>query len=125
MFGRRIKKMRNEKGLTQEQLAHKFNLSKETFCHYEKERRKPPIDIISDLADFFDTSIDYMMGRTDKRYGINKDEVSPEMLKMIRELKIKDIEVLNYVKNQGFTAEEIKRYIDALKELRLPSTKKD
>lgn len=63
----RIKKERLEKGLNQPELAKVMNISKQTVSHWENGIRIPDTLTLSKLADFFDCSVDYLLGRTDDR----------------------------------------------------------
>lgn len=65
MIGKKIKELRETKGLTQKELADKLGLSDGAIGFYETERRNPPIEILNKLADFFDVSVDYLLGRTE------------------------------------------------------------
>lgn len=65
MIGNKIKKLREQKNLTQDQLAKLVNLSQQTIDHYEKGRAKPSIDTVSLFADVFSVSTDYLLDRTD------------------------------------------------------------
>ena len=62
----RLAELRKAKNLTQKQLAQALNLSETGIQNYENSRRKPAYDVLIALADFFDVSIDYLVGRTDK-----------------------------------------------------------
>ena len=61
-----IKKLRKEKGLTQISLQMKTGVEQALISKYETGERVPPTDTLILLADFFDVSIDYLLGRTDK-----------------------------------------------------------
>lgn len=65
MIGNKIKKLREQRGMTQEQLAKLVSLSQQTVDHYEKGRARPSIDTVNLLADIFSVSTDYLLGRTD------------------------------------------------------------
>ena len=65
-FGERLKKLRLERNLTQEALAEKLQIVKSTIAKYEKNTREPEFEILIKIADFFNTSTDYLLGRTDK-----------------------------------------------------------
>jgi SOS-response transcriptional repressors (RecA-mediated autopeptidases) len=54
-----------KKGLRQEDLALKFKLSKSAIGMYERDEREPSIELIHKFADFFNVSVDYLLGRTD------------------------------------------------------------
>ncbi|WP_018590420.1 helix-turn-helix domain-containing protein [Terrisporobacter glycolicus] len=72
-FGIRFKELRNEKKLTQDELVENFNkkyntrFNKSTISQYENNKRKPEVNILENWADFFDVSIDYLLGRNDER----------------------------------------------------------
>lgn len=65
MIGEKIRLLREQKKMTQEQLAKLVNLSQQTIDHYEKGRAKPSIDTVSLFASIFSVSTDYLLGRTD------------------------------------------------------------
>lgn len=67
MIDNRLKKLRNELNLTQRELSEKLNVSKGSIAMYETGKRSPDNDFLSKLADFFDVSTDYLLGRTDIR----------------------------------------------------------
>ena len=64
-FSEQLKVLRNERGLTQKQLGEVTGLSARGIQDYELEQRKPGLDALIALADYFDCSIDYLVGRTD------------------------------------------------------------
>lgn len=73
MIGNRIKLLRLEKGNTQKQLSEYLGLTPKMISFYEKEERFPPHDIILKLADYFEVTTDYLLGRTDTRINHSKD----------------------------------------------------
>ena len=58
--GKRIQLLRNQKGLSQEELADKLNVSSNTVAKIECGLRRPSVDFVVDLVNFFDTTVDYM-----------------------------------------------------------------
>ena len=64
-FSARIKKLRKERGLTQEELGKVIGVSKYAVLLYEKGKNHPEAKGLAALADYFQVSIDYLMGRTD------------------------------------------------------------
>lgn len=67
MLYRRIRNLREDRDLTQSQLAEILNISQRTYSRYENDERGIPIEIMDELADFHNTSVDYLIGRTDQR----------------------------------------------------------
>lgn len=64
-FGERLKLLRLSKGITQKQLAEKIGASERGIQNYETNQRKPTYDILISLANYFEISLDYLVGRTD------------------------------------------------------------
>lgn len=67
---RRIRDMREDHDMSQTQLAKKLNMSQTGYSKYETGENDIPTKILIQLADLYDTSVDYLLGRTDnpKRY---------------------------------------------------------
>jgi transcriptional regulator with XRE-family HTH domain len=65
ILGKRLKELREEKGLTQKQLAEQLNLHSVTYLHYEKSQREPPLAVLVQMAIFFEVTTDYLLGLTD------------------------------------------------------------
>ena len=65
-FGERLKQLRVVKNLTQKQLAIETETSERGIQNYEMGIRKPAFDVLIALADYFDVSLDYLVGRSDE-----------------------------------------------------------
>ncbi len=63
----RIRNLREDKDLTQTNIAEYLHISQRTYSRYENDERAIPIEILSSLADYHHTSTDYLIGRTDKK----------------------------------------------------------
>jgi transcriptional regulator with XRE-family HTH domain len=75
-FGERLKFLRNKVGLTQLQFGEKFNLAESTISLYESDKRFPDQDTLLKLANFFDVSMDYLLGRSDSLIS-NESTIEP------------------------------------------------
>ena len=64
-FSSRLKELRKEKGLSQKALAEAVGMSDTGIQNYELETRTPSATVVIKLADYFDVSTDYLLGRTD------------------------------------------------------------
>ncbi|WP_337970273.1 helix-turn-helix domain-containing protein [Virgibacillus salexigens] len=73
MYGEQLRSLRKEKGLTAEEVALRVNIGRSTYAGYEKERRKPPINVLVKLAKFHNTSIEYILGLSNNKHSI-KDQ---------------------------------------------------
>lgn len=67
-FGQRLKGLRTEKHMTQDELGVIMNVSKASISLYEKNERTPDQATLIKTADYFDVSLDYLLGRSDKRH---------------------------------------------------------
>lgn len=64
MIGKRIKELRNEKGITLKKLGEILNLGESTMSMYENQKRSPDYDTLLKIAEFFNVSTDYLLGKT-------------------------------------------------------------
>lgn len=64
-YYRRIRDMREDHDLTQRQLAARLQMTQTQYFRYEQGYRDIPSDILIRLADLYQTSTDYILGRTD------------------------------------------------------------
>ncbi|SHH54042.1 Helix-turn-helix domain-containing protein [Caloranaerobacter azorensis DSM 13643] len=90
-FGERFKQLRKEKNMTQEELAKKFFLNKSSISRYEQNKQVPEMDLLKGFADFFNVSIDYLLGRTDIRNPekeLTPEEKYPEVTDVEEAMKI-------------------------------------
>ena len=65
ILGKRLKELREERGLTQKQVADALKIHSVTYLHYEKGQREPPLSMLADMAKFFGESVDYLLGLED------------------------------------------------------------
>ena len=64
-FSVQVKKLRIKNNLTLSGLGEQVNAAKQTVGHWETGYRVPPLDVLIALADYFDVSLDYLVGRSD------------------------------------------------------------
>jgi transcriptional regulator with XRE-family HTH domain len=69
----RIKFLREEFHMSQKELAKKLSLSEGSISLYEKEERKPSLEVLIKLSEIFNCSTDYILGLSDKRSEIDSD----------------------------------------------------
>lgn len=63
----RIRDLREDYGLNQNQLGEMIGVTQRAYSFYETGKRQIPLDILCTLADYYNTSIDYLLERTDVR----------------------------------------------------------
>ena len=59
----KLKELRKAKGLLQSDIANALGISKATYSTYEIGTRTPPADMLCKLADYFNVSVDYLLGK--------------------------------------------------------------
>lgn len=67
-FPQRLRQLRKEKGITQEALGQYLHYNHTAVANYESGRNQPSFDDLLKLADYFDVSTDFLLGRSEKFY---------------------------------------------------------
>ena len=65
-FAKVLRLLRNEKGLSQQELADALGISKSAINMYERGERQPNFETLELIADYFNVDVDYILGRTNK-----------------------------------------------------------
>ena len=108
LIGKRIKDMRIEKGLSQQELGDLLGVTKVSVCGYENGTRTPSLDTFNLLAEVFNTTTDYLLGRE----IVVRDTDSEEYLGNISK---DDLDIINELKNNTKLYEQFiqdsKRYV--------------
>lgn len=63
IFAERILELRKEKGISQATLARQLQVSYSVVCYWETDRSEPTAPNLVKIADYFDVSVDYLLGR--------------------------------------------------------------
>ena len=66
MLEHRLLEARKKKGLTQKQVAEKAGIHVASYSAYENNHKTPPADVLSNIADVLDVSLDWLMGRSEE-----------------------------------------------------------
>lgn len=104
---KRLKELREQKNLTQAQLSKFLNISASTIGMYEQGRRFPDENLLKHISQYFNVSIDYLLGLTNipntiddyiqksntNSYHINDDEQT--LIKKYRQLKAEDKQIID------------------------------
>ena len=89
MFGKNLKAMRKAKGYTQEELAIKINVVRQTVSKWEKGLSVPDADVLSQIAEVLDTKVSVLLGGTITE-ETDKDAVAEQLAKISEQLAIKN-----------------------------------
>lgn len=106
MLKKRLKQCREEKGVSQTNLAEYLMITRQAYNHYETGNRLPTQETLIKIAEYFNVSTDYLLGRTDEPRTKTPDE---------------EIRIAAFGEARDFTdeeTEEIKRFIDFVKSKR-------
>lgn len=135
LFGDRLRMLREEKGLTQKELGEIVKVSERVIGYYEANNRFPKDEnTLKRMADYFNVSVDFLIGRTDIRNHADNtsskvnqemkvmdedkltlindyDKLTPEQQKLVRAL-------INSYKpvNKNINGEEVTFFVDPTKE---------
>lgn len=96
IFSERLKGLRTGRKISQKQLAKQLNYGYTAGANYESGRNEPSISDLCRIADFFNVSVDYLVGRTENMMS----HKSPELHKLLNNITLFDImSAVQYVKN--------------------------
>jgi transcriptional regulator with XRE-family HTH domain len=84
---KRIKSLRKEAKISQTELASLLGVSKQTVSNYETGMRKPGLGIVIKVANIFNVSVDYIIGRDDDYKVIHKNKINA-LRKSVNNLKV-------------------------------------
>ena len=98
-----IKKLRKLNNLSQQKLADILHISQQSVYKYENDITSPDIETLIRMADFFNTSVDYLVGHSEIQHKLeyitdtmlNNDELS--MISQYRELKPKQKQIIKTI----------------------------
>ena len=129
----RIKELRTQRKITQEELGNIINVQKAAVSKYELGRAVPSTDVLTKLANYFNVSVDYLLGRTNEPGGTGfqkgdnggsqndgeREKIPPhqkdyvELHRLIDELPHKDVEeLLNTALFKKRKAEHLHKHVD-------------
>lgn len=110
----KLKETREARGYTQDEIANYLGVSRPTYTRYEQGTRECSFETLKKIADFFDVSIDYLLGRE-----ISSNHPDPKVSKLLTD---NDIDKIQLVKD--LSIDEIKKLVE-LKNTILGESSKD
>ncbi len=114
MLSERLILLREEKGITKKAIAMHLKIDQSTYGKYELDKREPDYETLLKLADFYEVSVDFLLGRSDIRnpqetkgepkglYGLEVSGLPEEALLQVREY-------IEYVKHKYTTEGDSKK----------------
>lgn len=119
MFGETLRNLREEKGLSQKDLADYLKISRQAYNHYEAGKREPSYETLKALSDYFEVSTDYLLGKTNIRN--TADEISEavaddkELADFWNELKEREDLQLLFKQTKNLSPKDIKQIMRIIK----------
>ncbi|SHN87992.1 helix-turn-helix domain-containing protein [Desulfitobacterium chlororespirans] len=128
MLGKRLTELRKGKHLTQEQFSSLINVSRATYAQYEIDRRQPDYETLQNIANFYNVSTDYLLGRTHEVIGetlISYNDPTekikaaitsdPELAEFWEELSQREDLQLMFKQTRDLSPQSIKKVIKIIK----------
>lgn len=99
MLGERLSMLRKERNLTMKEIGSIIGVTDGAWNKYEKNRAEPSIENIIKIANYFDVSLDFLLGKTNLRDTsiIEKANIQNELLKKFEELNVGDPSSMNNI----------------------------
>ncbi|MFC7443283.1 helix-turn-helix domain-containing protein [Laceyella putida] len=85
VFSERLKALRREKRITQQQIADRFGVTKSTVSRWEKGSFEPDTEKLKEIADYFGVTVDYLLGNDENQE--NKDKKNADLVDLLEEIK--------------------------------------
>lgn len=120
VLGHRLKKAREKKGYSQKDVAKWLGITSSSLSNYERGYRDPDTSILSQLADLYEATADYLLGRDDVKIKV---DIAPEKVKTMSEAQ-RLVDELAQSLNQALadgilTEEQVKLSLDVAKQTML------
>jgi transcriptional regulator with XRE-family HTH domain len=103
-LGDRLKQLRTQKNLTQDEMASILGVDRSTLASWEVNRREPDISVLCLIADHFEVTLDWLAGR----------DVPPKSVKIVSPEDVEWLEVIGTAKAWGFDAGDVKDLLDLI-----------
>ncbi|HIW42891.1 MAG TPA: helix-turn-helix domain-containing protein [Candidatus Mediterraneibacter vanvlietii] len=117
-----IRKLREENGMTQQQMAEQLYVSRQTVCRWENGSRTPDLDMAERIAEIFHVSVDELISAEEKQ-GISFENISLHTEKFIerKRLKEKQKRILDFIQLVGAVYLVITLFMRVQMEMSVPA----
>lgn len=110
-----LKTLRKNLNLTQQDCANYLGLSKTTLCYYEQGRMSPSIETTIKIADYFNCSVDYLLGHETQGI-VHLDAYTPAQQKLFEMIKVLNADQALFL--TGYISDMLKLPFDQVKPAR-------
>lgn len=109
-FGEILKSLRKEKGISGRELADILKVHKGSISNWETNRRSPDKEMLNVIAEYFEVSVDYLLGRTDER-NVHKEK--PKLDEGIKTIAAHRVNPYEDISEEGIN--KINEYIEMVR----------
>ncbi len=100
MFSEKLKSLRKQRGITQEQLANDLGIGVSTIGMYESNIRNPSYKVLKQISNYFNVSVDYLVNEPGHKDSFNLDFYIERMQELSPEEREKVLDFINFLKEQ-------------------------
>ena len=110
--GMRLKELRKQRGVTQQEIANALNLTRGAYTNIENGSRETNFKVLSKLADYFNVTTDYLLGKSNVPNPFNNEQTS------------KEYSIKNFLAEHGVTGDDKTKMMEELLELMIKAEAK-
>ena len=106
IFAERLRTLRKKNNISQIKLSKYFNYGSTAIANYESGRNEPSYDVLIKIADYFNVSIDYLLGREEeplvkRNLTIEEDNLIKDFRELDKNIQINLTELIKSIKNNN------------------------
>lgn len=114
-LGERLEELRLEKKLTIKEAGEIFHLSKSTISAYENNTRRPNLEILLEFSEFYNVTVDYLLGKSDDRsIYLTIDDIPEEL----RKVGVEYISLAKEMEDKEIPPEDIRKIIEVIRDIK-------
>lgn len=88
-YGDILKKLRNNKGLSQKELTDRLNINRSTYARYETSATQPDFDTLKKIANFYNVTVDYILGnKTNNIEDMSENDIDAEIKEITDKMNV-------------------------------------
>ncbi|HHY22713.1 MAG TPA: helix-turn-helix transcriptional regulator [Clostridiaceae bacterium] len=116
MIGNRIKQLRKEHNLTQNQFASLFGVYDSTISQYENGKREPEYNTVIKIANKFNVSIDWLLGRVESKDLVKLE--TDNLPEQLRDVGVEYLMLAKEMREKEIPPEDVRKIINAINALK-------
>lgn len=120
-FGKRLRALREQRGLRQEDIGKVINVGKSAVSQWESGARIPDLETVNRLSSYFGVSVDYLLGRTDSREAPQYDKIktsADEVTELLETLHKRPEMKMLFSITKNATKEDIEKAVKIIEALK-------